>query len=395
LYLGDGEKGTLFLAHDLIFVPRELATEARRRIARETGLAPEAIMLTATHTHSGPVTADQVCNATDSVVPKTDAGYIAWLCERVVETAVRAVNRAVPAELGQAVARWQGVGGNRHDSAGPVDSAVPVLVARSRETGEWIGCMVVCAMHPTVLHEDSTLISGDFPHFAREYVRAEALMRGCPFVYHNGASGDQSPRHVTRGNTFAEAQRIGELLGRSIVDAIATMAFTENVGLDARRCWIELEPRQFPEVAEAERALQAAHERYRRLKQSGATGPRARTAECDVFGAEETAELARAANDGRLELAIRARTPAEIQTITVGGWILVGWPGEFFVEYALALREKAPGAFLITLANGELQGYIVTPAAAANNLYEAGNAVFSPANGQRFLDATLALLDGQ
>ncbi len=46
------------------------------------------------------------------------------------------------------------------------------------------------------------------------------------------------------------------------------------------------------------------------------------------------------------------------------------------------------------MANGELQGYIVTAEAAARNVYEATNAVFAPSNGPRFVAATLALLGG-
>lgn len=135
-----------------------------------------------------------------------------------------------------------------------------------------------------------------------------------------------------------------------------------------------------------------ARERHATLQRTGAPAAAVRTAECDVFGAEETAELARAAGDGRLKEAIAARTPAEIQAISIGPWTFVGWPGEFFVEYALAVRARVPGTFVISLANGELQGYIVTPEAAARGVYEAGNAVFAPENGQRFVDATVALL---
>ncbi|MDO8542954.1 MAG: neutral/alkaline non-lysosomal ceramidase N-terminal domain-containing protein [Opitutaceae bacterium] len=392
LFVSDGEASALFLAHDLIFVPRELVLEARRRIAVKTGVREDAILLSATHTHSGPVLVDQIGNAADPVVPKPDFEYAARLLDLIVQTASRAVTAAEPAEVGLAVARAEGVGSNRHDPRGPADPEVPVLVARSVKTRQPLGCMVVYAMHPTVLHEDSTVISGDFPHFTRSFLRRGALPAGCPILYHNGASGNQSPRHFTRGNTLAEAQRLGENLGRSIASAIATISFTTEARVDARQGWVELEPRAFPGPGDAERVLAGARARFRELKAEGAAAPAVRTAECDVFGAEETAELARAAADGRLKAALAARTPAEIQAIRIGPWTFVGWPGEFFVEYALALKARSPRTHLITLANGELQGYIVTPDAAAQRRYEALNAVFAPENGNRFVEATLALL---
>jgi hypothetical protein len=70
----------------------------------------------------------------------------------------------------------------------------------------------------------------------------------------------------------------------------------------------------------------------------------------------------------------------------------VSWPGEFFVEYALQVKRGAPGTFVITIANGELQAYIVTAEADANAFYEARNALFSHENGPRIVEETLALI---
>ena len=393
LFLRSAEGGALFLANDLIGFSKKFVADVRKRIGAATGLPADAIMITATHTHSGPVMLDYLSNAGDSVVPKADPAYQQWLAGRMLEAATAAVNAAVPAEIGLVVARAEGVGSNRHDPAGPADPEVPVLVARSRATREPLGCMVVYGMHPTVLHEDSTLISADFPYFTRRSLRqGGALPAGCPVIYHNGASGNQSPRHLTRANTLAEAQRLGESLGRAIAGAIPTAAFSGVAAIRCRQRFIELEPRAFPAPADALAAVRQTRARFQQLKRENAPRTAVRTAECDVFGAEETAELAHAAVDGRLATAIQKCVPAEIQAIAIGPWTFVGWPGEFFVEYGLELKARAPGTFLITLANGELQGYIVTAEAAARGVYESSNAVFAPRNGARFVEATLALL---
>jgi hypothetical protein len=302
------------------------------------------------------------------------------------------VRAAQPAEVGFAVAPAHGTGTNRHDPAGPADPEVPVFVARARGGGAPIAAMLVHAMHPTVLHEDSTLVSGDFPHFARRYLQERVFGAACPVLYHNGASGNLSPRHVTRGNTFAEAQRLGELLGAAVADALCGVRYTETCPITVRRTEVELALREMPAGAAAEAALRTTRARFERLRREGAPRAALRTAECDVFGAEETAELARAAGDGRLAAAARECSPAEIQLFALGPWRLACWPGELFVEYALELRRRAPGTFTITLANGELQAYIVTEEADAKSYYEARNAIFAWRNGPRFVDATLALL---
>ena len=295
-------------------------------------------------------------------------------------------------EIGLAVARAEGVGTNRHDLAGPTDSAVPVLLARSLEKHAPVACMVVYGMHPTMLHEDSTLFSADFPYFTRRFLRERVLAPSCPVIYHNGASGDQSPRHVTRANTFRETHRLGKKLGQAIANVIPTISFQRDARIGSRRSFLDLQMREFPKVHDAVQRMQQVRARFERLKQAGAPRQTVRTAECDVFGAEETVELARAAADGRLQEAVRGCSPAEIQVIEVGSWRFVAWPGEFFAEYALAVKARSPNTFVITLANGELQGYIVTAEAAAKGVYESANAVFSPNNGPRFVEATLALL---
>lgn len=395
LYLEGGGGRVLFLANDLIFVGRKLAGEVRRRIAGEAGVPEEAVMITATHTHSGPVTVDYVSNAADPVVPRADRAYLRLVGERMVAAAVAAVRSAVPAEAGLAVARAEGVGTNRHDPAGPADPEVPVLVARARADVRPIACMVAYAMHPTVLHEDSTLISGDFPHFTRAFLQGGVVPAHCPVLFHSGASGNQSPRHVARANTFDEARRLGENLGRAIAAVVPGIAFSDALPVSATRRFIDLEPRRFPTPEDAVAAERAARARFEELRAAGAARHAIRTAECDWFGAEETAELSRAALDGRLAEALRKCVPAEVQVIAVGPWRFVGWPGEFFVEYALEVRRRCPSAFVLTMANGELQGYIVTPEAAARGVYEATNAVFAPENGPRFVETTLALLEGR
>lgn len=395
LYLRSGEGQVLFLANDLIFFDRDYIGMVRQRIMAATGVPPEAVMISATHTHSGPVVANNLTNAADSVVPKADSRYLEWLAERMVLAARSAVGNAEKAVLGLGLARAEGVGTNRHDPQGPADPEVPVLLVRSCASERPLACMLIYGMHPTVLHEDSTLISADFPGFTRRWLRANVLGESCPVIYHLGAAGDQSPRHVTKANTFAEAQRIGENLGRCIATAIEGIS-CRPVGLvRGKRSWLEVRPRTFPSVQEAKDGLARSRKVYEELREAKAPRQAVRTAECDVFGAEKTALLAETAVDGRLAEAVRSASPAEIQVIQIGDWRFVGWPGEFFVEHALSLKARAPvGTYVVTLANGQLQGYIATPKAVEKAYYEATNAVFSVENGPRFVEATLDLIAG-
>ncbi|MHB8973788.1 MAG: hypothetical protein ACYC3X_26470 [Pirellulaceae bacterium] len=391
LYLDDGGTGALFIACDVIFLGRDLATRARNRIAGETGVPASHILISATHTHSGPVTVDYISNEGDPVVPKAVPEYLSQLENGIVEAGIQAVHAAQPALLALARCRTHELGTNRRDPQGPADPEVPLLLARNAVTKVPIACMLVCGMHPTVLHEDSTVISGDFPAFARAYLQERVLGDACPVVYHMGASGNQSPRHVTRANTLEEATRLGHLLGRAAEESLARATYSPVAPISVRQTVAMLVPARFGPVAEAETKEARARQRLEQLRATGASRQEIRTAECDWFGAEETRTLARAAAAGRLADIQRSAMPAEIQLISVGDHTYVGWPGEIFVEYGLALRQAHPNVFLITLANGELQGYIVTPEAAREGGYEASNAVFAADSGGILVEHTLRL----
>jgi hypothetical protein len=335
---------------------------------------------------------DYLSNEADPVVPRADPAYVDYLETQITHAAVAAWEARRPAEFALARADANGVGTNRHDPDGPRDLDVPVLAVRDAETRAFIGVMLVCAMHPTVLHEDSTLFSGDFPAFARQFLQKQ--FGECPVVYHTGASGDQSPRHVTRANTFAEAQRLGEIVGRAVSEQLAKAPFLRDVRICSGRQLLELPVRTPPRLDDAERQLKDTKARLEQLRQEQAPRTQIRTAECDWFGAEETVALSRAAEEGRLQAALDACLPAEIQVVAIGPHLYACWPGEFFVDFALRVRQRYPACSVITLANGELQGYVVTRQAVEERWYEAGNALLqSPDAGDRVASATLELLE--
>ena len=382
----------------MIFVNKAITARVRSRIEAATGIPGRNVLVSATHTHSGPIVVNYASNADDPIVPKADERFLQRLEDGLVEAAVGAFERGKPAEVGLAVTDGGGVGTNRRDPSGPADPEVPVLMVRGVDGGSPNACLMVYSMHPTVLHEDSTLISGDFPGMTRKHLQGE-LGRDCVILYHTGPEGNQSPRHVTRANTFAEAERLGELLAARVAQVIPGIRYASRLTLDALQDTVDLPRRGFPPAAAAESALRQARVNLESLRAALKTGApsvskdEVRTAECDWFGAEETRTLAVQADSGSLEPYYRSCLPAEIQVFAAGPWRFVAWPGEVFVEYALEVKRASPHTYLINLANGELQGYIPTPQAAEEGGYEASNALFGPESGRIIVDKTLEMLN--
>ncbi len=393
LFLDNGSKKIMFIANDIIFVDKALSGRVRSKIASVTGMDEQYIMVTATHTHSGPLTVDYLSNIGDPVVPKTDPTYIELLEKGIVEAGISAFENSRPARAGLVIADGSGVGTNRRDPSGPADPEVPVLLVKEKSSEKYIACMLVYSMHPTVLHEDSTLVSGDFPSYTREYLQEKVLGKDCPVLYHTGPEGNQSPRHVTSANTFAEAERLGYMLGKRIEAEIDKAEYFPNLDLDGTRGYINPPLKEPMAVPDAEKHLDKAVKQLDFLRKSGAPSQEVRTAECDWFGAEETLTLAQSADNGLREKYLKNCLPAEVQVFKIGGWYFAAWPGEVFIEYALDIKSKYKNLFVINLANGEFQGYIVTPEAAEEGGYEASNAMFEPETGSMLIAETSRLME--
>lgn len=391
---GDANRQTaVFVGCDIIWVPKAISGPARRRISEQTGVPVESIMITGTHTHSGPITAQIASNLNDTVVPPPDEAYGKQLEDRIVEAGCAAVEAMRPCTLVHATADGSQLGTNRHDPKGPAIPQVPALLARSIQDDQPVAVMCVCSMHPTVLHEDSTVISGDFPGLARKHLQTTYNFN-CPIVYHMGISGNQSPRHVVRQNTLEETDRLGGILADAIVAALDQSTAVEPAELNVRSSLIkELPVRVFPDPDQAQADAQRATETLEGLRQQQADPATVRSAECDWFGAEETLTLAKLKAKGKLDDFVQACLPAEVQVIRLGQIAFVGWPGEVFVEFALDLMQRHPDAVVISLANGDTQGYLVTQDGIDRRCYEAGNALFqSPESAEMLVTTSDKLL---
>ncbi len=391
LYLSDGTTRLLFVAVDLLMLSHETVRRCRTEIQAASGIPAGNILISASHTHSGPVTVDLLAFRHASPAPPADPAYIDFVSDQILAAAVSAWRAAVPARAAFAQALANGVGGNRHALDGPHDSQVGIFYLEESATRRPLALSLTYAMHPTVLHEDSRLVSADFPGCARKYL--QDALPGVHVLYHNGPCGDLSPRYHVAAQTFTEAERLGNRLGEAVhraVDDLPQTAFSEQVTLSAAQGWVKLPPRTFPAPEEAEKLLVQSREKYEHLQAIGAPRPELRTAEVDTFGAEERLHLALAQQRGEVAAIQKRYTPSEVQVLRVDETCFVGLPGELFVEYGLQIKHHAPyRTFVISLANGELQGYIVTPESEG---YEAAFSLFTPQAGQVLVEEALRLI---
>ena len=382
---------------DILFLDPPTARAIRKAVAQRLATDESCIFISCTHTHSGPVTSRLLGWQEDETIPEPDPAYLKHVETQTLAAAAEAFEQTQSAEIAWTTADAKGVGGNRHALDGVTDPEVGILVARAAgESNKLLAAVVVYGMHPTVMHEDSPWVSSDFPYYTRELL-AQRFGQELTVVYHTAPCGNQSPRYHVTGQTFDEAQRLGEMLGAAVADSIEAIGddrFDADVALWGKLAELKLPQRTMPSVEDAQKTLDEYRATYQRLQAEDAPRPEVRTAECSIFGAEGSLSLARAQTSGQIEETLDRYRPLQVQAVGIGTATLLGIPGECFTEYALEIKSRAgKGAFVVSLVNGELQGYIVTPEAAAAGGYEATNALFSPESGQIMVETVLELLD--
>jgi neutral/alkaline ceramidase-like enzyme len=195
-----GHRGVV-VTMDLIGLSSTIAEPVCAKIAEQSGLKREQILLNYAHNHAGPLLSLGRREETDDPEPAAaTVEYTRWLQDRLVEVAVGAVSKLEPARLS-----WgTGVAGfvmNRREFTpagvilgvnprGPADRAVPVLRIDGAD-GKPRAVLFGCACHNTTLGQDNYRICGDYAGFAQAAI--EAQQPGVVALFMIGCGGDANP----------------------------------------------------------------------------------------------------------------------------------------------------------------------------------------------------------
>ena len=232
----DGARAAL-VALDLVSLARPTVEEARRRIALITGVPAEAVMISATHSHTGPLlTGGSTRNSAyggDSDLSRT---YTAALPAKIAEAVRLAELALVPARLSSATGREESLPFNRRfvmkdgsvgwnagklnpnivRPAGPTDPTLPVVYAETL-AGQPLATYVNFAMHLDTV--GGMKFSSDYA-FALAETLGRVKSADMLTLFTIGCAGDIN--HVNTGikdpqKGAGEAARIGTVLAGEVI----------------------------------------------------------------------------------------------------------------------------------------------------------------------------------
>jgi len=230
LILERGGVRVLLMAVDLVGIDPQLVRDLRTRLASE-GLNYTAVILAASHTHSGPgvFARSRLFEflALDRFVPE--------IADRLLQGMTRAARQAelrkIPVRVGGGSGTAAGIATSR--LALPLDPEVGVLKIVAQD-GAPVALLWNYAVHGTALGQENLRLSGDLMGIADR--RLERSL-GVPALYTNGAVGDVSPaRHGLDG-----AEALGGALAREVLAVWSRVTPEADSGLS-----VLVEPLELP-----------------------------------------------------------------------------------------------------------------------------------------------------
>lgn len=407
LHLSDGQEELLLVCADLCLMAPAQADEIRARIAGKTGIRAQDMLISCSHTHSGPDTG-LAARATGQPEPE----HVAAIFEGLERAACEAVARAAPARLRSACGEVR-IGRNRRLQDGPLDPDLLVIQVEDPR-GRPLAVVFHHACHGTVLGHDNLEISADW---AGVTARRISEATGAPALFLLGAHADIDPR--TRGlmDLAIPGQSVGlgfeavRILGEEAADAaLAALAGAveapPRAAVRSTRVSLPLQlgdlpPEQLRDTLEARKASlagrlgidpaefprlsglgAAALERARRLPLSEA---RALLSEMRLYLRDKSAPFF-AGGERRVEV--------EVQVLRIGDTALLGLPVEPTTQVGLDWKRRMRGRFgragVVGIANGWLRYLphaedLAHPEAALH--YEVLESILAAGAAEQLLDA--------
>jgi hypothetical protein len=391
LALQDAQGSRLIIVTvDLLGIPRSSRDWLQKQAHQSYRLPPEGLLLSASHTHCGPV----VRETKYSIYGNTFYGlseqqvqqsrqYVETLQQKLLELIGQAIENLAPARLSYSHAR-AGFAMNRRfkteqgyrirpNPDGPVDHDVPILRVDSPD-GELQAVVFGYACHNTTL--SFYKFCGDYAGFAQEYV--EQYHPGATALFVAGCGGDQNPypRGGERGLEYC--MQHGRALANAVEAALVSQPRPVRGPLRAALETVTLEFAEPPSREQLEQETKSSN-KYER-----------RHAEVLLKELEQTGK-------------IRTTYPYLVQVAQFGDDLtMVALAGEVVVDYSLRLKAELPGPPLWVAAYcNDVFGYVPSVRVLQEGGYEAGDAMryttlpgpFAPSVEKRIIDKVHELVD--
>ena len=340
LALSDGNRTCVWTSNDLVWTDRSLVDETHRIVRSRFGLDPSRVVITNTHTHSGPATMKTVAWG------KWDEEYTAALPGRFADAIGQAVSSLEPGRVGFGGTPVPGLSVNRVDEGGEADDQA-LLMRIDDVRGRMRAAVINFGAHPVTLGAD-TVICGDYP--ADAIGKMENEREGMRALFLQGSCGDLNCRGFGEGMEMMKAN--GSLLCDHVLPALDGIETYDDVDLDGDTYEIAL-PTAVSDRAVLEAELVDYRSRLKTSKRDTEPGE-LRKLRFEADWRTHRLELLDGPHPQRLEF--------HVSWMRINDAVLLAHPLELFLTYGKQVQSASPyrHTMVIGYAN-ETVGYLARP----------------------------------
>lgn len=394
IVLANNGRKAAMVACDLVAIAPHVVEEARKLASASTGIPPENIIVSATHSHTGPIITGRGARDANygGALPAVKR-YMESLPKKIAESIIKANSELAPARAAVGIGKEPSVAFNRRFHmkdgsvgwnpgklnpnilrvAGPVDPDVAVALFET-PSGKPLATYVNYALHLDTV--GGTEWSADYPYTLARILGA-AKGSDMMTMFTIGAAGninhiDVSHNRPQKGH--GEAERIGTVLAGEVLKTYTRLTPVDEAPLITRKETIKLD------VAPV----------------TPGDIDRAKTIAAKVGTSESPRFIDTVFAFKALDAAARQKQPYEtdIQVIALGKQVAwVSLPGEVFVELGQAIKQASPFpvTIVVELAHGPTT-YIPNRAAFPQGNYEVVSSRCDIGSGERLVETAVKLL---
>jgi hypothetical protein len=400
IYFGQGDEQAVLVFCDLVGISMEISSQVRESVSEKTGIPISNVLIAATHSHTGPLYFGvlrryfhDTAVAKNGSDPYEEVDYPSELTDKLLDVICRARKVAAPVRLEAGVGKQSQLTFNRRyhmkdgsvvfnpgklnpnivRPAGPIDPDVGFLLLRECEENKPFAGLTVFALHLDTI--GGTEYAADYPYHLEQSLQKKL---GTDFVsiFGTGSCGDINHIDVSHDKPqqgHEESERIGTALAESVLTEMDRLTSVKAPLLAVRSTKVEAPLQRYTEE-QFEQAMQD-------LKKVGSRElPFLKQVE-----AYKIVAIHRIDGD---------KLPMEVQAFRLSDEVVVvGLPGEIFVELGLAIKKASPfkTTLVIELCN-DAPGYVPTQRAFVEGSYETVNSRVQSGGGELLVDAAVKLL---
>lgn len=404
MVLKQGEIKAALVINDLLSVPADLSTQARKLASKKTGIPFSNIIVAATHNHGSPEYWGSLRDifhdaavAKNGKDDKESINYQQKLMDSWVRGIVDANLNAKPVTLSKLITQQENTAFNRRFHmkdgsvrfnprrgdpnilfpAGPVDKELPFLLFKDQQTNQPVGGLTVFAMHTAVFGGKE--FGADFPGHLQKKLR-ERFGENFISLFGEGTAGDINHVDINSKNnsdSVTISTTIGKRLGTTIISQLDRIQEIETPDLAVFNKTVNVPFQSVSKARYLEAKNQLLHQKTNGLSFLVKV---AAWRDCHRYHHSKS---------------YGSKKPLKVQVIRIDSdTAIVTLPHEIFVEIGITIKAASPfrNTIVLSLAN-DVDYYIPTRKAFEEGSYEVTTCPLDTGCGELLSATAIELLN--